>query len=241
LDNIIACKTRLLTTIASGGPNLTWKTPDSSPSSLFDFEAQDWGFAGNSFDLIHAAQLCGAVSSWPRFLEKAKRYSKTSILARLHKLRFHVRYLRPKTGQIELFEIDLAPCCKDGTLPPNSALNQWWQLMQEATPDKPIACPDAKRLLELAGFVDVKEHEYRLPFSDSWLDTTRKRERAVGSWYKVITNEENTAFDPVSMINGLTMGPLTRNLNWSRAQVDHLVAGVLKDIKNDSIHAFHVL
>jgi hypothetical protein len=72
---IIASQAQSLTIIGSGGPNLTWKTPDSSPNSLFDFEAQDWGFAGNSFDLIHAAQLCGAVSSWPRFLEKAKRYS----------------------------------------------------------------------------------------------------------------------------------------------------------------------
>jgi hypothetical protein len=57
----------------------------------------------------------------------------------------------------------------------------------------------------------------------------------------VITNEENTAFDPVSMINGLTMGPLTRNLGWSRAQVDNLVASVLDVIKDDNVHAFHVL
>ncbi|GAB7322556.1 hypothetical protein MBLNU13_g03475t1 [Cladosporium sp. NU13] len=205
------------------GRNLTWRTPDTSPNSAFDFEAPDWGFAGNSFDLIHAAQLCGAISSWPRFFEKIK------------------RYLRPKTGQVELFEIDLAPRCEDGTLSPDSPINKWWQLMQEATSNKPIACPDAKRMLEAAGFVDVVEHEYPLPFCDTWLDRRHKRERAVGSWYKVITNEENTAFDPVSMINGLTMGPLTRNLGWSRAQVDNLVADVLDVIKDDNIHAFHVL
>jgi hypothetical protein len=113
--------------------------------------------------------------------------------------------------------------------------------MQRATPNKPIACPDAKRLLEAAGFVDVKEREFALPFCDTWFDSRRKRERAVGSWYKVITNEENTAFDPVSMINGLTMGPLTRNLGWTRAEVDRLVANVLDVIKDDNNHVFHVL
>jgi hypothetical protein len=56
-----------------GGPNLTWRTPDYGPNSAFDFEAQDWPFAGNSFDLIHAGYLCGSISSWPKFLEKVKK------------------------------------------------------------------------------------------------------------------------------------------------------------------------
>jgi len=113
--------------------------------------------------------------------------------------------------------------------------------MQEATPNKPIVCPEAKQLLEAAGFVDVVEHVYPLPFCKDWLDARLRRERAAAEWYKVITNEENTAFDPVSMINGLTMGPLTRHLGWSRAQVDSLVASVLDVIKDENIHAFHVL
>jgi hypothetical protein len=60
--------------IDRGGPNLTWRTPDYGPNSAFDFEAQDWPFAGNSFDLIHAGYLCGSISSWPKFLEKVKKY-----------------------------------------------------------------------------------------------------------------------------------------------------------------------
>lgn len=175
------------------------------------------------------------------FLKRLKGAVNSTRLTRIHELTSYARYLRPKTGQVELFEIDLAPRCEDGTLSPDSPINRWWHLMQEATPNKPIACPDAKRLLETAGFVDVVEHAYPLPFSTTWLDTRHKRERAAGSWYKVITNEENTAFDPVSMINGLTMGPLTRNLGWSRAQVDNLVASVLDVIKDDNVHAFHVL
>ncbi|KAM0694553.1 hypothetical protein Q7P36_004909 [Cladosporium allicinum] len=204
-----------------GGPNLTWRTPDYGPNSAFDFEAQDWPFAGNSFDLIHAGYLCGSISSWPKFLEKVK------------------KHLRPKTGQFELFEIDLAPRCEDGTLPNNSILHYWWDVMQKATANKPIACPDAGQMLRQAGFVDVKETTFPLPFSSSWVRGTR--ERATGQWYKNLVHQEVKNFDPVSMINGLTMGPLTRNLGWSKAQVDDLVARVLDCVENENIHTFHVL
>lgn len=151
------------------------------------------------------------------------------------------RYLRPRTGQIELFEIDLAPQCEDGTLARNSPIVQWWNLLQQATPDKPIACPDAGRMLEAAGFVDIVEQQYQLPFCRDWPQERKKRERAAGSFYKAIIDERDTGFEPVSMINGLTMGPLTRNLGFTRAQVDHLVADVLDVIKNDNIHVFNVL
>lgn len=151
------------------------------------------------------------------------------------------RYLRPRTGQIELFEIDLQPRCEDGTLPDNSPINQWWRELQRATVNKPITCPDATRILEAVGFVDVVEQQYLLPFCRDWPQERRKRDRAAGSFYKAIINEKDTPFEPVSMINGLTMGPLTRNLGWTRAQVDHLVADVLDVIKNDKIHVYHVL
>lgn len=115
--------------------------------------------------------------------------------------------------------------------------------MQQATPDKPIRCPDAGRLLEAAGYVDVVEQQYRLPFCTDWPHQQRKRERerAAGSWYKAIINEQDTPFEPVSMINGLTMGPLTRNLGWTRAQVDDLVTDVLSVIKNENMHVYNVL
>lgn len=39
-----------------------------------NFEAREWPLPGNSFDLVHAAHLCGSVSDWPKFFEKCRRY-----------------------------------------------------------------------------------------------------------------------------------------------------------------------
>lgn len=54
-------------------PNLQWRTPDSGPGAGFDLEAPTWGFAFNSFDLIHAGHLCGSVSDWPALYSKVFR------------------------------------------------------------------------------------------------------------------------------------------------------------------------
>lgn len=67
--------TRSLADEISRGENLTWRTPDSDAQSGIDFESAHWGLTGNSFDLIHAAHLCGSVSDWPRFFEKCKKYA----------------------------------------------------------------------------------------------------------------------------------------------------------------------
>ncbi|KAM0719808.1 hypothetical protein Q7P37_003943 [Cladosporium fusiforme] len=208
---------------ARPGPNLTWRTPDSGASNAMNFEAREWPLPGNSFDLVHAAHLCGSVSEWPKFYEKCR------------------RVLRPKTGRIELFEIDFTTYCDDNTLPNNSPIHVWWDLMQKATRDKPIAYrADTGEMLQCAGFVDIEHQYWKLPFHGN--DRKRpNRERAVGEWYKNMLQEEGISFDPVSMINGLSMGPLTRNLGMSRSEVDRLVGDVLLCIEHRGTSAYHVL
>ncbi|KAK6406400.1 hypothetical protein LTR95_018663, partial [Oleoguttula sp. CCFEE 5521] len=51
------------------GSNLRWRTPDHGGIG-FDLEDAQWDFPLNSFDLIHAGHLCGAVSDWPKFFAK---------------------------------------------------------------------------------------------------------------------------------------------------------------------------
>lgn len=95
-------------------------------------------------------------------------------------------------------------------------------------------------MLEAAGFVDVQERQIPLPFTAAWVRGTG-RERAAAEWYRNLVSQERTSFDHVSMINGLSMGPLTRNLGWSKAQVDRLVSDVLQCVVNDNWHTFNVL
>lgn len=207
-----------------------------------NFEAREWPLPGNSFDLVHAAHLCGSVSDWPKFYEKCRRYtgpsSPAQISARLTRIS---RVLRPKTGRIELFEIDFTTRCDDHIMPNDAPIHYWWKLMQDATRDKPIAYRhDTGEMLQRAGFVDIEHHYWRLPFHGN--DMSRPTsERAVGHWYKNLLVEEGIPFDPVSMINGLSMGPLTRNLGMSRMDVDRLVGDVLSCIERDGYSAYHVL
>lgn len=151
------------------------------------------------------------------------------------------RVLRPKTGYVELFEIDFTPRCDNHTLPNDTPMHYWWKLMQEATREKPIAYrADTGEMLQRAGFVDIEHRCWQLPFSGS--DRARPRvERAVGEWYKNLLLEEGISFDPVSMINGMSMGPLTRNLGMTRMDVDRLVADVLTCIERYDSSGYHVL
>ena len=219
--------------ISHGGPQTTAQT---APSISRHKTGRSLATHSTSSTLAIFAGVSQAGRSSSR---RSKSNGHVNPCSSQQKLTKRSRHLRPKTGQFELFEIDLAPRCEDGTLPNNSILHYWWDVMQKATANKPIACPDAGQMLRQAGFVDVKETTFPLPFSSSWVRGTR--ERATGQWYKNLIHQEVKNFDPVSMINGLTMGPLTRNLGWSKAQVDDLVARVLDCVENENIHTFHVL
>lgn len=134
----------------------------------------------------------------------------------------------------------MTPRCDDGSLSPDAPIHQWWRLMQDATPEKPIAYQaDTGGMLHRAGFVDIAHTEFRLPFSSTW--SPDRREQAAGEWYRNLLLEQGDRFDSVAMFNGLSMGPLTRNLGWTKWQVDQLVADVLRCIDDDRVHAYHTL
>lgn len=44
------------------------------PISPVDFNDDDWGLEEGSFDLIHLAQLCGAVNDWQRLVHSVFKY-----------------------------------------------------------------------------------------------------------------------------------------------------------------------
>ncbi|OQO01988.1 hypothetical protein B0A48_12461 [Cryoendolithus antarcticus] len=190
-----------------GAPNLRWKTPDHGGSG-FDLEDAQWNFPLNSFDLIHVGHLCGAVPDWSRFFAKVYR---------------HLRY----DGNFEQFEIDYEPRYDDGAEIANPRLFDWWKRMQLALPDKPITCPNIGESLHHAGFVDIQHKPYRLPLASAENDMLS---------YATLVNsahEDKTA----SSFHGLTMGPFTRHLHWTREQVDRFVS----ELPLSDKRAYHVL
>lgn len=151
------------------------------------------------------------------------------------------RYLRPRVGQIELYEIDLEPRCDDGTLPPNSPLHEWYQKMLEASErsGKSIAYPyNVGALLEGARFADIVHREYQLPFCDDWVSRDM---RTRAQWYRNMVDDQGSNFDAVGTFNALSMALFTRYLGMSRQQVDDLVGRVSRDVSNTNYHTYHVL
>ncbi|KAH8649478.1 LaeA-like protein [Tricladium varicosporioides] len=198
------------------GIDLSYIQPQQIPPSLTcqkrDFESPWAGLGEDSWDLIHMRMLNGSVTSWAQMYAKA------------------FRHLKPQTGYIEHVEIDMVPRCDDGTLPPNSALVNWTRYILEAMSIQNMSIAynqDTRLTLEKAGFVDVKEQRIMVPFNP-W-PATDPHLKEVGRWY-------NLGF--TQALEALTLAPLTRNLEWTKADVDRLIQDTKREVCSKRIHAY---
>ncbi|KAH6668356.1 methyltransferase LaeA [Halenospora varia] len=196
------------------GIDLSYIQPQQIPPSVTyqkrDFEFPWAGLGEDSWDLIHMRMLNGSVTSWAQMYAKA------------------FRHLKPQTGYIEHVEIDMVPRCDDGTLPPDSALVNWTRYIQEAMSiqNMPIAYnQDTKLLLEKAGFVDVREQRIMVPYNP-WPTDPHLKE--LGRWYKLGFTQA---------LEALTLAPLTRNLQWTKTDVDRLIQDTKRELCSERIHA----
>lgn len=130
---------------------------------------------------------------------------------------------------MEHVEIDIVPRCDDGSLPPNSRLVEWSNLMLEATArsGRPIAYNKHTRgMLEEQGFTEIQEQVLKVPFN-AWPSDSHQKE--IGRWYHLGLTQGFEA---------LTLGPLTRMLGWKKTDVDRLVADCKREICSKRIHAY---
>jgi hypothetical protein len=130
---------------------------------------------------------------------------------------------------MEQVEMDFFPRCDDGSLPANSALVKWAQYLTDASDRayKPLAYNvHTKAMLEGQGFVDISEEVIRVPLNP-WPSDPHQRE--IGRWYNL---------GLVQGLEGLSIGPLTRMLGWSSADVHGLIAEAKKDICSKKNHVY---
>lgn len=124
----------------------------------------------------------------------------------------------------------MVPRCDDGTLPPNSALVNWTRYIMEAMSIQNMSIAynqDTRLTLEKAGFVDVKEQRIMVPFNP-W-PATDPHLKEVGRWY-------NLGF--TQALEALTLAPLTRNLEWTKADVDRLIQDTKREVCSKRVHAY---
>ncbi|PLB47667.1 S-adenosyl-L-methionine-dependent methyltransferase [Aspergillus steynii IBT 23096] len=189
--------------------------PSWVPTNLtfqIDDAELDWNFS-HLFDLVHMQNLNGAFRDWPRLFCQA--YDN----------------LKPG-GYFEVKEADVYATCDDGTVPDDSSLRVIERECMGACVQlgQTLSAPEnLKRWMEEAGFVDVQEHQFKLPMN---------------TWPKDPHLKEIGRFQCAQYLGALSpygLGLLVGVLGWSREETELFLVGVRENIQNRSIHAYHIV
>ena len=134
-------------------------------------------------------------------------------------------------------------------MPENSQIKYWISLLDQASQRMGLDFFIARKfkgLLEDAGFVDVTEEIFEVPWG-GWPKDTRLK--TIGVWhlgmitYPIrICNDSrecctNTAAEQLLMgLQGIAMGLFTRQFGWTAEQVEVFLVGLRRELKDKHIH-----
>jgi hypothetical protein len=128
-----------------------------------------------------------------------------------------------------MHDIMLPLDCDDATMPPSSPLHQWGRLLVEASHalDRPLdSTKHYPQLMRDAGFDGVTETIHKWP-QNSWAKDPKHKE--IGLW---------TTMNMLEGLQGWSMRPFTQGLGWSTEELEVLLIGVRREIKDRSVHAY---
>lgn len=181
--------------------------PPNCRFELEDFE-REWVFSA-PFDFIHARTIAQSVSNWPRLLSEAK------------------KYLNPG-GWLELGEYSLGVKCDDNTMPADWPPVVLLDMLHRAMAKLGRKFPDdqeLKRMLEDAGFVDIRVRNLRLPAGTWPKQPALKRAGELCNKLSE-TGYEAYALHPLINVLGMTTEEATGYIE--RATATHKTADMLK-------------
>ncbi|KAI8218242.1 Secondary metabolism regulator LAE1 [Colletotrichum sp. SAR 10_77] len=181
------------------------------PNVRFEIDdiEEPWTFS-KPFDYIHSRMMTSSIANWQSYLQKC------------------YDGLEPG-GYLELDEFDIFPDCDDDTFTGDLAISKALGLLAEAMAKIGRAfqsVPELRQMMVDIGFEDVHFKRYKWPIN-TWPKDPKYKE--LGMW----ENENlNMGFE------GFLMGPLTRILDWSPAEVQVLLIDVRRDLNNRHVHAY---
>ncbi|EQB50563.1 hypothetical protein CGLO_09984 [Colletotrichum gloeosporioides Cg-14] len=182
--------------------------PDNVRFEIDDLE-EEWIYS-RPFDYIHHRLLNSCINDWDAYLTKI------------------YENLVPG-GYVELQEGEIRLKSDDDTLPADSDLAKYIDLLQEAAEKNGRKWMDMRavkaKMLEI-GFVDVELYYYKWPIND-W--PKHQYYKDLGTW-----NYENTS----DALEAMCVALFTRVLGWKRHEVNVFLIGVRKDLKNRTYHAY---
>ncbi|KAF6790741.1 hypothetical protein CSOJ01_14474 [Colletotrichum sojae] len=182
--------------------------PPNCKFEIDDLE-KDWTW-DKPFDFIYARALEGCFSDIPKMIEKVYKALSTG-------------------GWFEVGSLMMPMGCDDGTVPKNSALARWHDLLTEATAKIGrlyTAIATHTKEMEEAGFVNVKHKDFIWPLN-SWPKDEHLSE--IGRWHCVNLD---------LALEAMSLALLTRVMDWSKAEVEVFCANVRKDVRNKKMHAY---
>lgn len=182
------------------------------PNCEFEIEdiENDWPYAKDSFDFIHAREFLLAIRNWPRLIQQS------------------LAHLKPG-AYLEISGTYPHPTSDDNTLPTDSAYVEFGDTMRRIADilGTPIDAPTKWRAqLEEAGFEDVHETIYKLPSSPWPRDLKLKQ---IGAMELTNFSEGAEAF----MLRGYT-----QILGGSLEAAQLLFASARREVRNRKVHGF---
>lgn len=118
-------------------------------------------------------------------------------------------------------EIDWTPRSDDNTLPEDSYFAKWagylYEAMEKAGRDMRIN-PNTSGILSEQGYVEIQEKTYKL-YHNPW--RTGTPDEQIGRWFNLSLTHG---------LEGMSMAPFTRYLNWPREEVVSFLGKVRHEI-----------
>ncbi|EJT77236.1 hypothetical protein GGTG_07148 [Gaeumannomyces tritici R3-111a-1] len=167
-----------------------------------DLEAE-WTY-NQPFDFVYTRMMSASIADWPKLFGQV------------------FENLSPG-GWIELLDPVSPIYCDDGTLPKDSAIYRWSNLLAEAAAklgsrlDSGLTYKD--QLLD-AGFTNVVQTTYKWPIN-AWPKDPKHKE--LGAW-----SYENT----MQALQAISLALFTRALNWTVDELELFLVEVRKDLRN---------
>ncbi|KAA8913362.1 S-adenosyl-L-methionine-dependent methyltransferase [Sphaerosporella brunnea] len=185
------------------------------PNCKFEVDdaEQDWTYADDHFDFIHARNIAQGVSNW------------TKVMSEMY------RTVKPG-GWVELAELGSVFGSDDGSLKPDNPMLRVWGLFDEALVTLGRPMPDGDTLrerLEEAGFVDVVVTPVKQPFGP-WPKDKRLKKAATMALLCAETGVE-----------AYCMALYTRVLKMSSEEAKQVCDATLRAHKDKRTHMYNYL
>ncbi|KAL2004052.1 hypothetical protein VTN02DRAFT_557 [Thermoascus thermophilus] len=171
----------------------------------------DWTWSPDQkFDFIHGRGMAGGIGDWHRLYRQA------------------YEHLKPG-GWLEMQEYETETHSDDGTLEATTFIKSWQRQINEAsrTFGKGFneAAAQKERLVE-AGFVDVRDDVYKVPFGP-WVKDPRLKE--IGQY---------NLLGMLDAVEAFTLAVATRVLKLSPEEARELIDGVKAEFQSGKYHLY---